>query len=28
MDWDEAVKYGIIDRVLERRGELAATKTS
>jgi ATP-dependent Clp protease, protease subunit len=26
MDWDEAVKYGIIDRVLERRGELTATK--
>jgi ATP-dependent Clp protease protease subunit len=24
MDWDEAVRYGIIDRVLEKRGELAA----
>jgi ATP-dependent Clp protease protease subunit len=23
MDWDEAVRYGIIDRVLEKRGELA-----
>jgi ATP-dependent Clp protease, protease subunit len=23
MDWDEAVHYGIIDRVLEKRGELA-----
>jgi ATP-dependent Clp protease, protease subunit len=22
MDWDEAVRYGIIDRVLEKRGEL------
>jgi ATP-dependent Clp protease protease subunit len=22
MDWDEAVRYGLIDRVLERRGEL------
>jgi ATP-dependent Clp protease, protease subunit len=24
MDWNEAVKYGLIDRVLEKRGELAA----
>jgi len=22
MDWDEAVRYGLIDRVLEKRGEL------
>jgi len=22
MDWSEAVKYGLIDRVLEKRGEL------
>jgi ATP-dependent Clp protease, protease subunit len=26
MDWDEAVRYGIIDRVLEKRGELLAAK--
>jgi len=25
MDWSEAVKYGLIDRVLEKRGELPAT---
>lgn len=24
MDWQEAVKYGLIDRVLEKRGEVAA----
>jgi len=24
MDWSEAVKYGLIDRVLEKRGELPA----
>ena len=24
MDWNEAVKYGLIDKVLEKRGELAA----
>ena len=24
MDWSEAVRYGLIDRVLEKRGELAA----
>ena len=24
MDWNEAVKYGLVDRVLEKRGELAA----
>jgi len=22
MDWNEAVKYGLIDRVLEKRGEV------
>lgn len=27
MDWDEAIRYGIIDRVLEKRGDVA-TKTS
>jgi ATP-dependent Clp protease protease subunit len=27
MDWDEAVRYGIIDRVLEKRGELATGAT-
>jgi ATP-dependent Clp protease, protease subunit len=26
MDWDEAVRYGIIDRVLEKRGELGTGK--
>src|SRR6201995_4733909 len=25
MDWNEAVKYGLIDRVLEKRGEIVAT---
>jgi len=25
MDWNEAVKYGLIDRVLEKRGEVIAT---
>jgi ATP-dependent Clp protease protease subunit len=25
MDWNEAVEYGLIDRVLEKRGELATT---
>ncbi|HTL91011.1 MAG TPA: ATP-dependent Clp protease proteolytic subunit, partial [Steroidobacteraceae bacterium] len=25
MDWSEAVKYGLIDRVLEKRGELPAS---
>ena len=25
MDWQEAVKYGLIDKVLEKRGELAAS---
>jgi ATP-dependent Clp protease protease subunit len=25
MDWDEAVRYGLIDRVLEKRGELPTT---
>src|ERR1700742_1089342 len=25
MDWQEAVKYGLIDRVLEKRGEVIAT---
>jgi ATP-dependent Clp protease protease subunit len=25
MAWDEAVKYGLIDRVLEKRGEIVAT---
>jgi ATP-dependent Clp protease protease subunit len=25
MDWSEAVKYGLIDRVLEKRGEVIAT---
>jgi ATP-dependent Clp protease protease subunit len=25
MDWQEAVKYGLIDKVLEKRGEMAAT---
>jgi ATP-dependent Clp protease protease subunit len=24
MDWNEAVRYGLIDRVLERRGETPA----
>jgi ATP-dependent Clp protease, protease subunit len=27
MDWDEAVRYGIIDRVLEKRGELSTGAT-
>jgi len=26
MDWSEAVKYGLVDRVLEKRGEAAATQ--
>jgi ATP-dependent Clp protease, protease subunit len=25
MDWSEAVRYGLIDKVLEKRGELAAS---
>ena len=25
MDWNEAVKYGLVDRVLEKRGEVIAT---
>jgi ATP-dependent Clp protease protease subunit len=25
MDWSEAVKYGLVDRVLEKRGEVIAT---
>jgi len=28
MDWTEAVKYGLIDRVLEKRGELPAATPS
>ncbi len=24
MNWDEAISYGLIDRVLEKRGEMAA----
>jgi ATP-dependent Clp protease, protease subunit len=28
MDWDEAVRYGIIDRVLEKRGELVPGGTA
>ena len=24
MDWQESVKYGLIDRVLEKRGEVIA----
>jgi ATP-dependent Clp protease, protease subunit len=26
MDWDEAVRYGIIDRVLEKRGEMLTAR--
>jgi ATP-dependent Clp protease, protease subunit len=26
MDWNEAVRYGLIDQVLEKRGELAAAQ--
>jgi ATP-dependent Clp protease protease subunit len=26
MDWNEAVKYGLIDRVLEKRGEISSGK--
>jgi ATP-dependent protease ClpP protease subunit len=25
MDWSEAVKYGLVDKVLEKRGEVIAT---
>jgi ATP-dependent Clp protease protease subunit len=25
MDWNEAVRYGLVDRVLEKRGEIVAT---
>jgi len=28
MDWNEAVKYGLVDRVLEKRGEVIATPGS
>src|ERR1700749_4427549 len=28
MDWNEAVKYGLVDRVLEKRGEIIAPATS